>query len=497
MCYDELFDDDYLTLAELSTGLGLAYGEEYGRMPFELIGFDACLMASIDVAAACAGYGRTMVASQETEPGCGWQYDGWLGALAADPGMDGEKLGAAICDSYYDGCETVGRAEKTTLSVLDLGQVGGVVEALEALGREGIEAALQNGPTAFFADYSRGALRAEAYSDGGPGMVDLAGLVRENQHLFPGTADALLNSVESCVLYQRTGAYRADSTGISAYFPYGMDAGQYESYAKGAASYSQAALYGLLVDGEFSDEALDYLQYLDDFDGSLLDEDYGFVDVDAFGLEDWAVDILEEDGFTWAQLNLGPDIAEALQRVTFMLACFPDEEGAVLVLGEDFDIDCDWENGVFTDNFRGVWGAIDGQPVMMTVASVTDDYILYEVPILLNGEACLLSVSYLYQTGAYELLTATPDSTDGVPGKAQYLLMPGDEVTPLLYYAGADDSGDLFEGETIVIAEGSSFHEYDLPDGAYGLLFVMTDCQGNTYMSEMVGLSLEDGVPFL
>lgn len=32
----------------------------------------------------------------------------------------------------------------------------------------------------------------------------------------------------------------------------------------------------------------------------------------------------------------------------------------MLLLGTDNDMNADWETGVFSDNFRGVWGALDG-----------------------------------------------------------------------------------------------------------------------------------------
>ena len=37
----------------------------------------------------------------------------------------------------------------------------------------------------------------------------------------------------------------------------------------------------------------------------------------------------------------------------------------MLYLGTDNDMTADWDNGVFYDNFRGVWGAIDGHIVYM------------------------------------------------------------------------------------------------------------------------------------
>jgi len=499
ICYDELFDGDYLSLPELWVSLDRVYGDPGEAKPFELIGFDACLMATIDVAALCAGYADYMVASQETEPALGWKYNGWLWALAENTGMDGAELGRAICDSYYQDCREWGVEGKVTLSTIDLSRIGRVALALDALSLEGLETALEGNPAAFFADYGRGATKADYYSDGGPEMVDLVSLVSENLHLFPETADELLESVADSVVYQVTGPYRANSNGISAYFPYKMDADQYYNFYSAAAAPAMSYLYEFLMEGEFSGEAREYLTAVHEFEASLPEDGYAFADVSAQGLEDHRVDIIEEDGVTYAQLDIGPEAAGSLKSVTFMLAAYSEDGETAVILGEEYDLVVDWENGVFTDNFRGVWGAIDGHLVMMTVSSVTEDYILYDVPILLNGELCSLSAAYLFEDGSYRLLTATPDDGGtGVASKQQYLLTPGDQVTTLLYYLGdSDDGGQFYEDETFTITADSSFGETTLPDGIYGFLYLMTDYKNNSYSSEVIGVGIEDGFPVM
>jgi hypothetical protein len=60
---------------------------------YELIGFDVCLTATIDVADTVSNFANWMVAAEELEPGCGWDYARMLEALADDPGMSGAELG--------------------------------------------------------------------------------------------------------------------------------------------------------------------------------------------------------------------------------------------------------------------------------------------------------------------------------------------------------------------------------------------------------------------
>lgn len=86
-------------------------------------------MATVDTANAFSDIARYMVASEETEPGNGWYYTGWVQALADNPQMDGAELGTVICDTYMEGCEMYGTEDETTLSVVDLGKIGAVLTA--------------------------------------------------------------------------------------------------------------------------------------------------------------------------------------------------------------------------------------------------------------------------------------------------------------------------------------------------------------------------------
>ena len=95
---DENFSFDGLYLYEMAD----AFLNSYDGQKFEIVGFDACLMASIEMASVLEPYSNYMVASEEVEPGGGWNYEYYFGALAANPGMTGEELGIAITDGYYE-----------------------------------------------------------------------------------------------------------------------------------------------------------------------------------------------------------------------------------------------------------------------------------------------------------------------------------------------------------------------------------------------------------
>lgn len=109
--YDELYEDTSLTLSSLSTAL---YN---GGVQFDFIGFDACLMATAEVAYALDPYADYLIASEESEPGEGWAYKNWLTMLAEDPAVPTAELGKKLADDFL---EAYIFADMPTLSVLDL-----------------------------------------------------------------------------------------------------------------------------------------------------------------------------------------------------------------------------------------------------------------------------------------------------------------------------------------------------------------------------------------
>lgn len=78
VAFDELYGYDSLSLAEIYDAFDSVYELSEENPPLELVGFDACLMATVDTANAFSDIARYMVASEETEPGNGWYYT-WMG----------------------------------------------------------------------------------------------------------------------------------------------------------------------------------------------------------------------------------------------------------------------------------------------------------------------------------------------------------------------------------------------------------------------------------
>ena len=487
--FDERYGYDSLTLDEMQTAFGRVWEADENNPPLELVGFDTCLMATVDVAGTFAGTARYLVASEEVEPANGWDYTGWLGALAADPAMDGAALGEVICDAYYAGCQAVGTHSNATLSLTDLTRTGPLLEAYEAFGAEALAAACED--PGFFSRFARIAAQSENYGgntreQGYTNMVDLGHMARQSTGLLQ-TAGDVLNALEDCVLYRVSGPYRAESTGLSCYYSYNGDLNDLYGYTNVGAGQAFKYFYSYELTGQLDDAGMEYIS------GMNYEELPQIQSLAAMGWDGMPLQV-DEDGVS--HLTLGPEADSILAGIGFSLYYFDEENDIMLLLGTDNDMNADWENGVFSDNFRGVWGGIDGHMVYMELCFEGEDYNLYSVPVLLNGEPYNLQVAYDFTTEEWSILGARQGIGEaGMSDKELRLLQPGDALTTIWYlssYSG-EDGLEAYAVEELTVTADTSFAEMELPDGRYGMVFEMRDAMDNYAYSDSVFFLCEGG----
>ncbi len=98
---------------------------ESAGVHFDLIVFDACVMATIEVAYELKDRADIMIASQELMQENGLPYDVIVSGLNQNPGETPEELAAGIVDDYRDYCEEIynpqGLRPDQTLSAVRLG----------------------------------------------------------------------------------------------------------------------------------------------------------------------------------------------------------------------------------------------------------------------------------------------------------------------------------------------------------------------------------------
>ena len=517
ICVDERYENA-LSLNDLTQAFGSVYGSSPDNPPFEIIGFDACLMATYDTINSLEGFARYVVASEETEPALGWNYVEWLGALANNPAMGGASIGKEICDSYLSACEEYDVEDTVTLSVIDMSKLPALREAFENFGLEALVNAYQN-PKKFFSTYGRGANNAENYggnnkNDGYTNMVDLVDLARNNKEILPKTSDALINAVNSAVVYKINGDYRDKGGGISGFHSYNGKTSNGENYLMAylnlnSASDPQKLLYYYLIYNELPDEVKPTLE-------QLANDPNAFATVqpapvpeqpvpttpsqqttelfNVASLEDMSVDV-DSDGNSFVTLT--QDQMDLISSVHCQLAYVSPQDNIVLVLGSDADIDADWDTGLFKDNFRGVWPMLDGHPVYVEIVAENDGYNLYSIPIKLNGVECNFQVAYVYAAEQYYILGAKRGlNSNGMSYRELIKLRPGDEITTLHYamaISGGSSELTQVEIDTFTIGEHPTVKDENLGDGTYAYCFEFVAPTEESSLSDVVMFTIANG----
>lgn len=487
--FDELHGQDSLDLAEMYQAFDAVWPANKENPALELVGFDTCLMATVDVAATFQNFSKYLVASEELEPGNGWLYSGWLGELAKNPSMDGKDLGTAICNTYYQGCEAVGTQDQTTLSLTDLTKLTPLLEAYESFGQEAFATAAKD--PGFFAQLGRAASQSENYGgntkeQGYTNMVDMGHFARQTAWMLP-SAQNVCDALAECVVYKVGGIYRAEATGLSCYYSYNGDIDNFNGYIDMGTGVAFKHLYAYSLTGKMAEGGEEYLASLNIQElpkiTTLSDMNW-----DGAPLE------LNDEGFSI--LTLGPEANDILAGIGFSLYYVDETNDQMLLLGTDNDLTADWEKGVFYDNFRGVWGAIDGHLVYMELSFEGEDYNLYSVPILLNGEEYNLQVAYNFTEEKWIILGASQGLDEsGMAGKELRLLKEGDVITTIWKIASysGDDDFEMYTAEEVTVTADTAFGEASLFDGKYSMVFEMWDSTGNYAYSDAVTFECSGG----
>lgn len=213
VCMDELNAPDRLSISELARALDDA------RLPDKLswIGFDACLMSSVEVASKMAPYARYMVASQEREPGSGWNY-AFLEGIEGDG--DGAATGARIIDAYLSYAPQ--SRTDLTMACIDLSGVPDIEASLDAMYR-GMASGLASGTFSRisnlrFSARSFGRGLEDSAASAGYDMVDVASLCDSYAPENEEGARRVREAVERAVIAH--GENLEDCCGISVYHPF-------------------------------------------------------------------------------------------------------------------------------------------------------------------------------------------------------------------------------------------------------------------------------------
>jgi hypothetical protein len=125
MLFDQNHHDDGLTITELSEALN------DNSVNFEMFGFDTCLMSCLEAASVVRRHASYLIASEESEPAEGWNYEKWIRYLAGHPNASAVNYSQILFDEYLNLTEP-----GKTISLLDLKSIDLLTSRIEKLGKD-------------------------------------------------------------------------------------------------------------------------------------------------------------------------------------------------------------------------------------------------------------------------------------------------------------------------------------------------------------------------
>ena len=523
------YDEKYATsgsmdLAEIDKAL------KAGGVTFDFIGFDACLMATLETALTVGQYGDYLIASEETEPGVGWYYTDWLTKLSQNTSMPTIEIGKNIVDDFVDVCAQKCRGQSTTLSVVDLAELEATVPA-QFKDFAASTTKLIEDKSYQTVSSARSGTREFASST----KIDQVDLVHLAANMGTDEGKDLCDALLGAVKYNRTSSNMTNAYGLSIYFPYrkannvdqavstyeliGLD----DEYARciqefasmevsgqvstGGTASPLPSLMGMMggssaSSGNTSADMIGQLlgAFLQNGSGisGLTPGNMGFLSGRSLSVEDTAQYLaenrLDADALVWQTNAQGqPVIALSEEQWGLVqgleLNMFYDDGQGFIDLGLDnvFDFDA---NGALVGETDGTWLAINGQPVAYYHTNTTDDGENYTisgyVPALLNDERVELVLvfdndnPYGYIAGARTVYT---DGETDTQAKGLTELEVGDKLDFICDYYGYDGSylDSYFLGDQMTVTDTMEISNVDIGREYVSATYRFTDLYNQHY----------------
>lgn len=515
------YDEKYPRSGSMNLA-GINQALQDGQVSFDFIGFDACLMATMENALMLSQYGDYMIASEETEPGIGWYYTNWLTALSEDPSMPTVQLGKMIADDFVNACVQSGQGQKVTLSVTDLAELEMTApEALSAFSKSTGD--LIRNENYQVVSNARSSAKEFAQSS----RIDQVDLIHLAQNMGTEEGKELARVLNSAVKYNLTAGSMSNAYGLSIYFPYqkvssvdsmvetyeqiGMDS----EYARCIQDFASLEVSGQIASGGSSSPLPTLLgelgtslvneDTLTQLLGTFLSGDFGSIAgldgsntgfLSGRSMEDAAAYVVDNQ-FDCSQLmwTTGEDGRQRLCMSdrqwdliqNLELNLFYDDGEGYIDLGLDNVYQFDGEGNLLGENDR-TWIAINGQPVAYYFLEEDADagVITGRVPAMHNGQRVNLILvfdgenPYGYIAGAQ---TDYDEEVTQTVARGLTELAPGDRLDFLCDYYSYDGEflDSYYLGEPMIVEEEMMISNVDVGEGKLQTTYRLTDIYNQHY----------------
>ncbi|MDD2427411.1 MAG: clostripain-related cysteine peptidase [Eubacteriales bacterium] len=207
--YDEQFPRDSMTLDEIDLAL------EQGGCDFDFIGFDACLMASLETALVAEKYADYLIASEAVEPGDGWYYTDWLNKLSQNTSLSTVDIGKLIIDDYVAAVQAEGLRTPATLSIMDLAEMSGTLPEAFSSFSEGTADLIASDNYDHVSD-----ARSKSRDFSTQQKINQIDLIHFADNLGTAESKELAEVLRGSIKYNRNSSNITHANGVSIYFPY-------------------------------------------------------------------------------------------------------------------------------------------------------------------------------------------------------------------------------------------------------------------------------------
>lgn len=535
-CWDESNGDDYLSLREIAWGL-----ERYQKMNpgfhLDLIGFDACLMATYELAASISPYADFMVASEETVPSWAWDYTAWISALGGRPNMDSQSVGTAIVDTYMKCSAEYDPNEPVSLSMVYLPAVPALTEKLEDYSAY-LTQALNQDQLSFFSRSQRRMYAFGDYDDASSGCVDFMAFLDGTRTIAPKTAAEVEKAYKQAVRYSAGNKQFDYLTGLSIFFPKSMEetldwdmADCCPVHVEFVKAYTAMKAGGNYV---FQASAPAYQDAQTAAQGSFLEDFLSFFHPEAdFSAEEPCYSCAtayplptQTIGNLW---NLPPVVSSLESDIAQVGAIVPQEDQAglygtlnplggysvqlpeteiqylasaegqlymdvsdgemtiLMLVATMQDVAINWDTGEITSLYDGLWPVLGDQLAVTYDVVHTASLQRSTIPVKLNGQEGYILASRKKDDMEWTVIGFTRGyDAQGMPMKGIEKLQPGDMVVPTydaLYWEGDDEPEVItVDGDPVTVGQ----------DGKLPLASVPMEADGSDPISYLFAFELED-----
>lgn len=494
VCFDEKNDFDSLSLREIDRALNSVYDKMTDK--FEFIGFDACLMSTLETANILVPYARYMFASEENEPGGGWNYTDIMNFLAENPDAAGAQLGEMQCASFYQHCKDANDYLDATFAITDLSKIDELLLSFDKTARQLYESGMINriARSVYYADNFGGNNRSEGFTN----MVDLKGFLSEVSAYAPNSADTI-RKLDDAIVCSVSGERHKDAGGLSLYYPLAVQGSMELSiFSEICTSAYYLALVDTVAYGTTGGDVYGY-----DNSGITGDSD------DFWGNDYSASDNVGTDSGLSSNDNCAVKVTDVyfdddgiytvklkdMDAYNYTTCCmFMEFDNASVYLGEDDDVIIDYDKMMLQDNFDGSWLSLGDIPLMIEPVSVVGDVHVYTCPILLNGEETNLRFEYDFNAEQWNVIGTWSgiDPETGAAGRDTVSLKYGDVITPLYIAIYDDGYTEYIDAGDYVVRGNVELGYYPLWDGDFSYSMIIYDVYGCYTFTEEVGFTLDE-----